>query len=312
MGAGHIRRMLPEQIPWRLALSATPERWFDEDGTKAIYEYFGEVLEPEFTLSDAIRNKALVPYQYFPMLVTLTPDEQEEYCEISERIAKLWHLAESEDNQALQILLSKRARLVGVAENKQALLKENLASKTDSTHILVYCGDGSVQSDDSDETMRHVDSVCHMMGKELGMSVATYTHRTSLEEREQIRRDLDEGRLQAVIAIRCLDEGVDIPSVRTAYILASSTNPRQFIQRRGRVLRRHHGKDQAEVFDSIVVPPEQIMNYDFERKLFRKELNRFSEFANLAVNSGEAREQILPLQKRFGSLDLQLDHFRRS
>ena len=239
-----------------------------------------------------------------PMLVTLTPDEQEQYCELSDKIAKTWHFGEPGENAALTMLLSQRARMIGVAENKQTVLRDSLEQRRNDTHILVYCGDGSTRDSDSDETMRHVEAVCRMMGNDLGMRVATYTHRTSLEDRESIRSQLDSGELQAVIAIRCLDEGVDIPSVKTAYILASSTNPRQFIQRRGRVLRKHPTKNHAEIFDTIVVPPKDVISYESERSLFRKELNRFAEFANIALNSGEARELILPLQQRFGSLDI--------
>lgn len=304
MGAESVRRLFPDDFPWRLALSATPERWFDDDGTQAIFDFFGEVLEPEFTLRDAIRAGALVEYFYYPMLVTLTPDEQEQYCELSDKIAKAWHFGEPGENAALTILLSQRARMIGVAENKQTVLRASLEQRRNDTHILVYCGDGSMRDSDSDETMRHVEAVCRMMGNDLGMRVATYTHRTSLEDRESIRSQLDSGELQAVIAIRCLDEGVDIPSVKTAYILASSTNPRQFIQRRGRVLRKHPSKKHAEIFDTIVVPPKDVISYESERSLFRKELNRFAEFANIALNSGEARELILPLQQRFGSLDI--------
>lgn len=304
MGSERIRRLLPDEVPWRLALSATPERWFDDSGTQAIFDYFGDVLEPEFTLRDAIRSKALVDYRYHPMLITLTPDEQDQYCELSERIAKLWHLIDSEDNSALTILLSHRARLVGVAANKMVELRRSLESKKDDSHILVYCGDGSLRDDDSNVQLRHVEAVCQMMGVDLGMRVATYTHQTPLDERERIREQLDKGDLQAVIAIRCLDEGVDIPSIKTAYILASSTNPRQFIQRRGRVLRRHPSKKVAEIYDTIVVPPENVISYESERSLLRKELNRFAEFAKIALNSGEARELILPLQQRFGSLDI--------
>jgi DNA phosphorothioation system restriction enzyme len=304
MGSDRIRRLLPDKIPWRLALSATPERWFDDHGTQAIFDYFGEVLEPEFTLRDAIKSGALVEYRYHPMLITLTLDEQDQYCELSERISKLWHLRDAEDNAALTILLSQRARLVGVAANKQTELRRSLEKKKNDSHILVYCGDGSLRDEDSNEQLRHVEAVCHMMGVDLGMRVATYTHQTTLHERERIREQLDSGELQAVIAIRCLDEGVDIPSIKTAYILASSTNPRQFIQRRGRVLRKHPSKKVAEIYDTIVVPPDNVINYESERSLFRKELNRFAEFANIALNSGEARELILPLQQRFGSLDI--------
>ena len=107
-----------------------------------------------------------------------------------------------------------------------------------------------------------------------------------------------------MVAIRCLDEGVDIPSIKTAVILASSGNPRQFIQRRGRILRRSPEKDAAAIYDMIVVPPKETTNSESERNLLKKELRRFVEFADLAQNSGTARAAILELQSQFGLLDI--------
>ena len=107
------------------------------------------------------------------------------------------------------------------------------------------------------------------------------------------------------MAIRCLDEGVDIPAIQTAVILASSSNPRQFIQRRGRILRPHPSKQRATLFDMIVMPPDLGRDsLDVERSLMRKELRRFLEFADLAENAGEARLKLLELQTRYGLLDI--------
>jgi len=111
--------------------------------------------------------------------------------------------------------------------------------------------------------------------------------------------------LQGLVAIRCLDEGVDIPAIQTAVILASSSNPRQFIQRRGRILRPYPGKQRATLFDTIVMPPElDRQTWEVERNLLKKELKRFIEFADLADNAGEARKTLLTLQKQYGLLDL--------
>jgi superfamily II DNA or RNA helicase len=135
--------------------------------------------------------------------------------------------------------------------------------------------------------------------------VNTYTAETPLEQREALRKQFETGVLQGLVAIRCLDEGVDIPAIQTAVILASSRNPRQFIQRRGRILRPHPGKERATLFDMIVLPPNlERQTLDVERNLLRKELKRFLEFADLADNAGEARIQLLELQKRYGLLDL--------
>jgi superfamily II DNA or RNA helicase len=119
-----------------------------------------------------------------------------------------------------------------------------------------------------------------------------------------LQKKLDTGELQGLVAIRCLDEGVDIPSVRTAVILASSRNPRQFIQRRGRVLRKAQGKSSAEIYDMIVMPSSEIISWETERNFLRNELMRFAEFADLALNSGEARLKIVELQKKYDLMDI--------
>ena len=126
-----------------------------------------------------------------------------------------------------------------------------------------------------------------------------------MEERETLRCQFESGELQGLVAIRCLDEGVDIPAIQTAVILSSSGNPRQFIQRRGRVLRPHPGKERATIFDMIVLPPDlDRETIEVERNLLKKELRRFVEFADLADNAGEARMKLLSLQKRYGLLDI--------
>jgi len=305
LGAKHLREALPDNIKLRLGLSATPERWFDDAGSEAIFNYFGPVLEPQFTLKDALEKKALVPYRYYPILVYLTDAEIEQYLAITAKIGQLLAGKKvDEDDPAMTSLLTQRSRLVAVASNKLDALRELMSKKSDDSHMLFYCGDGSVEEESSKEVSRHVDVVCKLLGSELGFRVDTYTAETPLEERESLRERLDSGELQGLVAIRCLDEGVDIPSIKSAVILASSSNPRQFIQRRGRILRPAHGKESAEIFDMIVVPPVEGVVSDTQRNLMRKELKRFAEFADLALNSGDARAKIIEIQKQFDLFDI--------
>jgi DNA phosphorothioation system restriction enzyme len=307
LGARDLRTKLPETIRWRLALSATPERWFDDEGTDAIFQYFGEVLEPEFTLEDALKCGALSPYRYYPLLVELTDEEQEEYLSLSEKIAKMFSKdGFDKENKLLSALLLKRARLMSSAENKLPLLKSLMEDKADSKHWLFYCGDGRVEDPTSQDEMRQIESVCRILGRELKMKVASFTAETPREMRQEISKKLDTGELQGLVAIRCLDEGVDIPSTEKAVILASSTNPRQFIQRRGRVLRKptKDSKKVAEIYDMITIPPLDAVVTDSERSMLRKELVRFAEFAKLALNSGEARKVIFELQKKYDLMDI--------
>lgn len=310
LGAPAIRRCFPNQFQFRLGLSATPERWFDEEGTAAIVEYFGKPVV-RYTIEDALKDGVLCPYSYHPVLVTLSEAESERYFELSMRIARECATADDlergEKSDILDALLIKRARLVATAENKIAALRSLMRSRAETSYNLVYCGDGTVDTVPDEAVLRQMDVVTRLLGLDLNMKVARYVAETPLLRREKLRRDFAEGRVQCLVAIRCLDEGVDIPETRRAFILASSSNPRQFIQRRGRVLRRAPGKDKAEIYDFIVTPPDEYSDqthFNVDRQLFKKELTRVATFARSAVNGPEALGRLLPLRERFNLLDV--------
>jgi DNA phosphorothioation system restriction enzyme len=307
LGAKKRESSLPRNVGLRLALSATPERHYDEIGTQNILDYFGDILQPEFTLKDAIDCGALVHYLYYPILVELTEGESEQYLKLTRAITRKLiykthnipgHVEEF-DSPDLTPLLMQRARLIGAAANKLVALKTLMAGRLNTSHTLFYCGDGS-----SDSTQQ-LTAVTHLLGQELGYRVNTYTASTSLPDREQLREQFESGALQGLVAIRCLDEGIDIPAIKHAVILASSTNPRQFIQRRGRILRPDPGKERASLYDMVVLPPElDRETLSIERNLLKKELLRLIEFADLADNAAAARTQLLSLQRRYGLIDL--------
>ena len=172
--------------------------------------------------------------------------------------------------------------------------------------MLVYCGSASLQDDlrenlevTADE-MRQIDVVTDVLGNQMNMKVSQYTSKEDIEERKILTSEFAKGEtIQALIAIKCLDEGVNIPSIKTAFILASTTNPKEYIQRRGRVLRKFPGKDFAVIFDFITLPKDindSVGSTESEIKmgqgLVRNELTRAFEFARLADNFFEA-DQIL-------------------
>lgn len=305
---------------FRIGLSATPERWFDEDGTKVLQEYFGETVI-EFGLKDALEGKFLTPYDYYPVIVEFTEDEAEKYLKISRRLSQLFAFPETNRNQQLiEKLQLQRARIQASAANKTVRLFELIREKyLNEKHMLIYCGDGRVEiSDDEnqeesiqqeDADMRQIDFVVKFLGNELNMRVHPFTSAENMETRNNIRVRFAVGELQALVAIRCLDEGVDIPATRTAFILASSTNPRQFIQRRGRVLRLspETGKEFATIYDFIVILPEKtlsVSDFKIERALLEKELTRVNEFANLARNKNAALSILLELKKTYNLLNM--------
>jgi superfamily II DNA or RNA helicase len=307
LGATKIKECLNDRVQYRLGLSATPERHFDETGTKIINDYFGGVVF-EFSLADAIKAKVLSPYDYFPVLVDLTEHEAEEYWKITDEISRQALIDDDEPNPFLDILLIKRARLLASAKNKLVALRIAFASLAGPPkQTIVYCGDGRVDFKIDNELERHVTAVTKLLGEDMGLRVRRFTADESSDERERILRDLREEDLDAIVAIRCLDEGIDIPSVRMGFILASSTNPRQYIQRRGRLLRPAEGKDKAIIYDFIVNPPDYggVLDdraFNIERRLFRRELKRVIEFCATARNGMTALNTLTLLRKKYNLL----------
>jgi DNA phosphorothioation system restriction enzyme len=304
LGARRLEASLPRNVGLRLALSATPERYFDDRGTQSLFDYFGPVLEPEFTLRDAIKQGALVHYLYYPLFVELTEPEAQAYSELSRKIGKALAIAEGDEDSAVATLSMQRARLLSTATHKLDVLRDLMKSRLHTSHTLFYCGDGSVE-DEGSQDQTQLAAVAQILGKELGYRVNIYTANTPLAQREDLRQQFETGALQGLVAIRCLDEGVDMPNIETAVILASSSNPRQFIQRRGRILRQHPNKQRATLFDMIVLPPAlDRETLTVERNLLRRELRRVIEFADLADNQGEARAKLFGLQQQYDLLDM--------
>ncbi|MBI1925906.1 DEAD/DEAH box helicase family protein [Candidatus Poribacteria bacterium] len=295
LGAVKSRQNLSDLFSHRLGLSATPSRWFDEEGTTALTEYFGETVY-EFPLDRAIREGFLCPYYYYPHLVELTPDELDQYEALTEKIAKLFPYRDDEEKESiLEHLLRQRADLLNKAENKLPILKQLVADESESlSHALFYCAPGQI------------DEVIPMLGNEVGLRVHRFTAEESTDERLSLLDQFASGRLQGLVAMRCLDEGVDVPSTQFAYILASSSNPREFIQRRGRILRKAPGKEHALIHDLIAVPPlryrqqvRQTPIFSTERKIVERELKRFREFADTAINRFQATNEIWELAQTY-------------
>lgn len=294
---------LPVQARSRLGLSATPEHYLDVDGNNRLTKYYGPVIY-SYGLAEALKDQVLTPYYYYPVLVELTDRETEQYEMLTARISVLaaqrgmTDLETASDTQ-LQLLLFQRARLLGAASNKLVKLDKILSTRDPQPLTLFYCGDGSVEDDDSDESIRQIDAVSPLL-HDRGWRNAHFTSRESRDERRAILDHFRVGDIDALVAIRCLDEGIDIPACRLAFILASSRNPKQFIQRRGRILRKSPNKQFAEIYDFLVVSPEGAMqNSQLERNLFVSELKRVAEFARLATNAGDVAHELSPVLSKY-------------
>jgi len=311
-GAEHLSAALLPNFPYRLALSATIDRHGDEEGTQKLYDYFGEKCI-EYSLKDAIDNDMLTPYYYHPIVVSLNEDELENYLELTTKISRNVHKDKKgklQLNDYAKILLIKRARLVAGAAEKLTKLRELMEDYRDDNQILVYCGATTMHDVDYREgkppidEARQIDIVSDILGNELGMRVTKFTSEENAEERERIKTDFSEGtHLQALVAIRRLDEGVNIPSIRTAFIMASSTNPKEYIQRRGRVLRKFPGKRYATIFDFITlpIPIDEVDGHNPEiisstKALAIREIARMKDFASIAENPFDSDSLISTIQ----------------
>lgn len=314
-GAENLSKTLLPHIPYRLALSATIDRHGDPEGTQTLYNYFGNKCI-EYTLKDAIDNDMLTPYYYHPVPVSLSEEELGFYLELTAKIRKNVH-ADKDGRVKLseyaKMLLIKRARIVAGAVEKIGTLKDLMQDYKDDNQILVYCGATTMHDVDYQEgkppidEARQVDIVAGMLGNDLGMRVTKFTSEENADERERIKANFAEGtHLQVLVAIRCLDEGVNIPSIKTAFIMASSTNPKEYVQRRGRVLRKFTGKRHAEIFDFITLPIslDQVTEYDSDvidsvKSLAKREIVRIKDFAAIAENPFDSDALIAEIQRSY-------------
>ncbi len=259
----------------RLGLSATPRRAGDPIGTAALMDYFERIVPPPFTLQDAIAAGALTPYSYHPHRVPLNTEEQGEWdrltATISRQLAIRGNEASGPIDEAIQRLFVRRARVA-----KKATAKSQIAASVISRHFeygqhwLVYCEDR--------EQLYEVRSVI----KETGLT-EVYEYHSAMGGDSTSTLRLFEQSGGVVVAIRCLDEGVDIPAMSHALILASSRNPREFIQRRGRVLRTAPGKSIAHIHDAIVLPAGLGQEVP-SGSMVKGELARAIEFGQYAIN----------------------------
>lgn len=293
IGAPERKKALAPEYIYRLGLSATPRRWFDEEGTSAIYEFFGKSVY-EFPLKEAISSMNpdtgrtyLTPYYYHPVPIELTSDELIEYAAVTEKISKSYFQTRdpAKREEYASLLYFKRQRILNDAENKYGALENILDQSKRIKHCLVYCSEKQI--DKVLDLLSARTITAHKFTMEEG--VVPSPEFEGLSERQSILREFAQGRLDVLVAIRCLDEGVDVPPARTAVLLCSTGNPRQFIQRRGRILRQFAGKDFATIYDLIVIPPgisQSGMNdyRDLELRIVRGELKRLREFAEDAWN----------------------------
>ena len=291
----NIIKKLPE-AKFRIGLSATPWSSKEEEKESILKSYYGGIVA-EYPIADALKDNVLTPYQYFIHVFYLTDEETERYQQLSVEIGKLIAAREQGEvinEQLLMAFSMKRARIIGSAENKFAELGVILNKLKVDKHTLFYCGDGSVIDERINEeldnlSVRDIEQVATIL-QQHGWKSSRFTADESLKERRRIIENFKDGFIDAMVSIRVLDEGIDIPACKQAFLLASSRNERQFIQRRGRILRKSEGKQFSIIHDFIVLPSENIYEDDCLKKLIDSELDRLIEFAHVAINKNDAYE----------------------
>ncbi len=316
MGAGRILdRLDGVKFARRIGLSATPERQFDDSGNKTIMEFFGceNGYTFEFNMKDAIDKGYLCRYKYFPHIVHLNDAEMAEYMRISLQLAKFFNQEKEsfpKGDDILMRLLLKRKRIVHKAQEKevifQQIVQERYTEKGNLKYTLVYVPEGTRPDDETADVFDCIESVNDddfsnnlidtYTGIVQDVSKTTTVKKfvSGIKERNEILEKFACGDIEVLTSMKCLDEGVDVPRSEMAIFCASTGNPRQFIQRRGRILRKHPDKHIAIIHDLVVAPEVNSAqeNYNMERSLIRSELKRVRDFAVLSENADFAYNEL--------------------
>ena len=290
----------------RIALSATPKRAYDEEGTIAIERYFHDSPPYcySFSMERAIREGFLMKYLYYPRLVFLESEEMIKYNKITKQLLSYFdsRTQKFSDSPKVEELLMRRKNILHKAHGKYSAFKdiiEELVSKDLAKYCFVYAPEGKDYSVDEDsrmlENLREIVTASHP-------EIKTNSFIGGDNDKKDKLRAFAEGRINMLFAMKCLDEGVDVPRAEVGVFTSSTGNPRQFIQRRGRLLRKHEDKTFASIYDMIVVPDfknESSASFEIEKSLVRSELKRVAYFASLASNYYDAVERLSELTEHY-------------
>lgn len=309
LGSQSLLRLLPSiHLEKRIGLSATPHRKFDEEGNNAIQEFFNDTPPyiVSYSMEEALKIGWLCKYTYFPHIVKLTDREMDQYKELSLQLLRMGLFNKEtglfKSTPEIERKLLERKRIIHKAANKldvfKSILRSEFVKRKNLHYSLVYVPEGVEANYDeadfgveTDEENRLINDYTKAVS-EVDESVMVKQFTSSSSNREGILNDFEAGNIHVLTSMKCLDEGVDVPRSELAIFCASTGNPRQFIQRRGRVLRLHKKKIHATIHDLVVIPEVNIEdnNFDMERNLIKKELERVVDFANLAMNKMDTFE----------------------
>lgn len=270
---------------YMLGLSATPFSKKEDESGVALMNFFGGKVY-NLPIEYAIEKKYLVHYNYYPIFVEATYEEEREFDRYTSLMASCFRNNACINVEGLARFKRSRLRVISMAKEKIAKIKWILSHIKENDHFIVYCGDGKLFDNNEIEGIRHIQFVKEVL-TEMGYKVSQFTAKEDMKERMQLVEAFNKGMIDSMVAIRCLDEGINIPSIKGALLLSSNDDYREFVQRRGRILRTYKNKyngelkESANIYDVIVLPSDDMKNFALI------ELRRFYEYARLADNFDE-------------------------
>ena len=288
---------LNDKFKYMLGLSATPFSGKNVAKGEELMAFFGGQVF-NLPIEDAMEKGFLVDYYYYPIFVNATDDEEAKFRLKSSQIAGCFRNGVCIDPENLVKYLRARLRIISMAREKMDRIEEILNRVKEKHHFIVYCGDGRLH-DENDEEIRHIQFVKQKLSG-MGFKSSQFTASENMAERMDLVEAFNEGAIDALAAIRCLDEGINIPSIEGALILSSNDDYREFVQRRGRILRLYGKKEYANIYDVVVLPSYETP------KMAEIELRRFYEYARLAINRDEL---LIQLENIASEYCLELDDF---
>ena len=276
--------VLKETFQYMLGLSATPYSGRSpQTGLELMNWFGGQVFN--LPIEVALSRGFLVPYNYYPIYVHATEDEEGRFRYHTQRILSCFKNNRCINPDLLVKSLRNRLRIISMAEEKQTQIHEIVSEIKEDNHFVVYCGDGRLFDNSTGDELRHIQSIKRVLHAH-GYKPSQFTATENMAVRMELVDSFNKGEIDSLVAIRCLDEGINIPSIKSALILSSNDDYREFVQRRGRILRTYKGKQSANIYDVIVLPSHDMQGWA------KIELRRFREYARLALNWSDLTQEL--------------------
>ena len=267
-----------------LGLSATPFSGTSAQKGLELMNFFGGQVF-SLTIEEALERNFLVPYYYYPIYVHSTNNEEKQFEHFTKNIMSCFKNNICINPDLLVKSLRNRLRIISMSEEKQNRIDEIITSIPEKDHFVVYCGDGKIFDGDIGKQIRHIQSIKKVLTR-YEYKVSQFTAAEDMNDRMNLVDAFNKKEIDALVAIRCLDEGINIPSIRSALILSSNDDYREFVQRRGRILRLYNGKEYANIYDVIVLPSRNLSSWA------KIEFRRYYEYAKLAQNRDTLLEDL--------------------